>query len=283
MDPVTFPRYLHWPQAGFLVGAYAGLCGLIILAVARASATSGASPVPSEALGPWQAVAFLVAAILVGAIIIRRVKARAAWELILGATLFLGVWFYLWVLFSGEVGLVAAAIVTLLQAWVRKVWIHNAFILLGAAGVALNFAFLLPTRTVAILLVVLAVYDTFAVRGKNPAGSPMVRFASSLVHRGIVPGLVIPGRFRGILASTSDAVVAPDATFLGAGDLILPVTLVVVAAVVGIVPALMVTLGILLAAAWLGSRGPTKPFPALLPLALGAGVPYLALMLFHVV
>ncbi len=255
------------------------LCGLILLAVQRVAMSGSGSPIPGEVLGPWQGVAFLAAAILVGAIIIRKVKARVAWELMLGATLFLGVWFYAWVVFSGEIGLVVAAAVTLLQAWIRKVWVHDAFILLGTAGVALNFAFLLQVKTILVLLVLLTIYDTFLAH----SGGPIVRFAASLVHRGIIPGLVVPGHLRELGAPTLDAIAKPAAVFLGAGDLILPVMLVAVAAASGVVPALVVTCGILVAAAWLGSRGPTKPFPALLPLAIGAGAPFLLLMLFHLV
>ena len=269
---------IHWPQAGFLAGSYLVLCGLLIGAV-KGIPTHTGSPVAVQALGAWQTVAFLAVAVIVGAMIIRKVKARVAWELVLGVTLFLGVWFYAWAVFSGEVGLVIAAIVTLLQAWIRRVWIHDVFILLGAAGVALNFAFLLPVNMILILFFVLAIYDTFLAR----SGSPMVRFAASLVHRGIVPGLIIPGRVREMTRETREVIATSESVFLGAGDLILPSVLVVLAAASGTLPAVVVTLGCVLAAAWLGSRGATAPFPALLPFAVTVGLPFLVMKFFHIV
>jgi presenilin-like A22 family membrane protease len=124
-------------------------------------------------------------------------------------------------------------------------------------------------------LVGLAVYDTFAGR----PGGFAARFAASLVHRGIIPGLIVPGRAKDSGLLMTDAVRKEDAVFLGAGDLILPLLLVARASVNAALPAMIVSVGLVLAAAWLGSRGPTKPFPALVPLVFGAGVPYLILRL----
>ena len=99
---------------------------------------------------PWQMLVFVVGGALVAGLLIRRVNARTAWELILGGTLFLGAWFYLWVACSGEIGLLAASLLVLLQALVRRVWTHDLFILIGVSGVALNFAFLFPAHTILI-------------------------------------------------------------------------------------------------------------------------------------
>jgi hypothetical protein len=263
-----------------LVACELVLSALAIVAVRTMLAYPSAVPMTdSVILAPWQTLTVLTACLLVVALIIRTVQARIAWELLLGITLFLGVWVYLWALLPIEFALVSAAIITLVQAWMRHVWVHNVFILLGAAGVALNFTFLFPPHILAALLVALAVYDTFAGR----PGGVIAQFAASLVHRGIIPGLVIPGSVRGLATLIPEAVRKPDAIFLGAGDLILPLLFVVRAAAVGIMPASIVACGIVCAAAWLGSRGATKPFPALVPLAAGAAVPFFLLMLTNVV
>lgn len=144
---------------------------------------------------------------------------------------------------------------------------------------ALNFAFLFPPHILLALLVGLAVYDTFAGR----AHGMIARFAASLVHRGVIPGLVIPGALSDIRLPLTDVVRRNDAVFLGAGDLILPLLLVVRASVSSGTYGLVVAAGLVTAAGWLGSRGPTKPFPALVPLAVGAGIPYLILLLLRFV
>jgi len=274
----TSPRAVF--PALFLGVCEATVCGLAILAVrSLATHATGIRSVDAAILVPWQALAMLMAAALVVALIVRSVKARTAWELLLGITLFLGVWVYLWHLLPIEFALLAASLVTLVQAWVRRVWVHDAFILLGTAGVALNFALVFPPHILAVLLVGLVVYDTF---GGRPGGV-IARFAASLVHRGVIPGLIVPGSIAGLSDNIPVAIHKPDAIFLGAGDLILPLLFVAQAAIAGLLPAVMVSLGIIAAALWLGSRGPTPAFPALAPLALGAAIPYFVLMFTHVV
>ncbi len=137
----------------------------------------------------------------------------------------------------------------------------------------------IPDRALILILVGLAIYDNFAGR----PGGIIAEVAASLVHRGVIPGLIVPGRARDAWAPIHDAIRRPDASFLGVGDLILPVTLVARAAVYGIDRALVVTVGILIAAGWLGRRGPSKPFPALVPLAAGSAIPYLLLVAFRLV
>jgi presenilin-like A22 family membrane protease len=270
---VVVEKGKKWFPAAFLSGSYAALCALVIYGVIVAgSLRTGGVGLPDD-LAPWEVLAMILAGVLFALLIIRKVKVRMAWELILGMTLFLGAWFYAWLLFPLSLAVLLAALFTLLQGTVRRVWIHNVFMLVGAAGMSLNFAFALSDKTLLILLVCLALYDTFAGR----PGGVMAEFAASLVHRGVIPGLIVPGRIRDIVAPVLEAVKRADASFLGAGDLILPLTLVARASASGMLQGITVAVGIILAACWLGSRGPTKPFPALVPLAICSIVPYLAL------
>lgn len=274
--PIKFrPGHYTFP-ALFLASAFAVVCALLISAVQIAIRFPRAAQPIGAVLAPWQGLVLFAAAVMVSALLVRRVHAKIAWELILGTTLFLGVWAFLWVVFSGEIGLIVASVVTLTQAWIRRVWIHDVFILLGTAGVALNLAFLFPSRILVLLLVGIALYDT-VLAGR--AGSATERIAASLVHRGIVPGLLIPGNAMQVTAPVEQTIRHPDAILLGAGDLVLPPVLVAQAALMGILPAVAVSLGILASALWLGSHGSTKPFPAMLPLGIGSLIPFLLLML----
>ncbi|HWR00161.1 MAG TPA: hypothetical protein VN397_04950 [Candidatus Methylomirabilis sp.] len=265
-------------NAAFLVVAYSILAALVVLAVeiVKKRTSAAAIGLPEE-LMPWQGLALVVAGVLVVTVMMRRLRARVVWELILGVALFLGVWFYAWVLFPGGPAIALAALLTFLQGAVRRAIVHNAFILIGTAGTALNLAFILPDTTLLIILVGLAIYDSFAGR----SGGVVAEFAASLVHRGIIPGLIIPGRWRDAFADIHSAVRRADASLLGAGDLILPITLVARAAAEGIDRAFAVAAGILIAAGWLGNRGPVKPYPALVPLAAGAAIPYMLLIAFR--
>jgi hypothetical protein len=263
----------RWFPAVSLGFSYAALCALVIVGVTAAGGYRVREAGLPEELIPWEALALILAGVLFALLMIRKVKVRMAWELILGMTLFLGAWFYAWLLLPLSLAVLVAALLTFLQGVVRRVWTHNVFMIVGAAGVSLNFAFALPDKTLLILLVGLALYDTFAGR----PGGVAAEFAASLVHRGVIPGLIVPGRARDVVAPILEVVRRADASFLGAGDLILPLTLVGRAAASGLWQGITVAIGIVLASCWLGSRGPTKPFPALVPLAVCSVVPYVAL------
>ncbi|OGL73567.1 hypothetical protein A3E39_00450 [Candidatus Uhrbacteria bacterium RIFCSPHIGHO2_12_FULL_60_25] len=280
MDTKGQNKPITWFPMGFFVASYAILSALVTVAVrtVRDRPTVGSIGLPEE-LVTWQWFSFVIAGALVVTILMRTFRARLAWELLLGVALFLGVWFYAWLLLPTAIAVTVAAALTLLQGTVRRSLIHNVFILAGAAGTALNLAFMLPDRALILILVGLAIYDSFAGR----PGGVIAEVAASLVHRGVIPGLIVPGRARDAWAPIHDAIRRLDASFLGVGDLILPMTLVSRAAVQGIPQALVVTVGVLMAAAWLGRRGPSKPFPALVPLAAGSAIPYLLLVAFRLV
>ncbi len=267
----------HWVPAIYLIAAYSVMTGLVMLAVETVKRQTSAvmTGLPEELL-PWQGLALVVTGVLVIALLMRKLKARAAWELILGIALFLGVWFYAMLILPMAWALAAASALTILQATVRRALIHNVFILAGAVGVALNLAFALSDKTIIVILVGLAIYDIFAGR----PGGVAAEFAASLVHRGIIPGLIVPDRWRDVVADIHAAIRRADASLLGVGDLILPLAVVARAAAYGSGRALIVAAGILAAAGWLGSRGAGRPFPALIPLAAGSVIPYLFFVIF---
>ena len=148
--------------------------------------------------------------------------------------------------------------------------VHDAFLLIGAAGIALNFAFLFSLRAIALILVAFVIYDMFAGR----PGGLVVRLAGAFIHRGVIPGFIVPASWDGLTADVKKAIQHPDSVFLGAGDLVLPLTLVARAALFGMWQAVAVALGVVLGAAWLGRRTSLKPFPALIPLTIGGAVPF---------
>lgn len=262
------------------------LCSYAILSILASFAVRRLISVPSytpstipAGIITWQFFVLVAAFLLLIGFIIRKLNVRLFYELLLGVTLFLGVWVFMWFVLPWEIGLLIAAALTILQARVRNVIVHDAFILIGAAGIALHFAFMFPLTRLAIILVAFLVYDMFAGR----PGGIAVKLAQTSIHRGVVPGLIVPASPAQAIGDIKNAIKSPDAVFLGAGDLILPLILVTRASVQGILPASAVGAGLLAGAYWLSRRGPSKPFPGLVPLLIGAGIPFIILHFFHYV
>lgn len=245
----------------------AGLLTIGIVTAAKAFPTAARI----QMVLSWQyaLLAVIGATIVLG--FFRRFRSRVLWEVLFTVTLFLGVWFAALLVLPIEWALGAAAALTLGSIFFRRVWIHDLFYLVGAAGVAINFAGWLSPEFLLAGLVAFTVYDMVA----GPPGGPIESLAAALVRNGIVPGAVVPARARDV-ALTVDAAVKSRAALLGAGDLILPLALVAKAAFRGPEPAAIVLAGLLVGALLL-ARKSDHPRAALPALAAGTVVPFLVL------
>jgi hypothetical protein len=270
--PVAQPSTLTGKKSvriATFLSSYLILGILVIIAIHKAlsSPVSYTRTVP-QGIASWGAVAVILCALVFVAFIIRRVNGRILYELLFGIALFLGVWVYCWDVIPWDIGLLVASLATILYASVRRVAIHDLYVLVGAAGIAIHFAFLFSDRIYAIVLVTFVFYDMVVGRAKGLAE----RMASSVIRRGAIPGLIIPAQFKGFWSLASAEIKDSGSVFLGAGDLILPLTLVARASLYGWKPAIAVIVGVLAGAWWLGSRRSAVSFPALVPLVTGGAI-----------
>jgi presenilin-like A22 family membrane protease len=262
MTPTFFQR-MFLPVI-FLLG------GILTITAVRGASGS----LSSQTLGwahAWQVAIIAVVAVGILAAIISRVSSRVRWEAILNITVFLGVWFVL-ILFirNLELTIVLAAVFTLVHLFFRRTFVHDLFYLIGSVGVAVNFAAWLPSEVLVVGVVVFTVYDMTA----GVPGGPIAALASSVVRYGVVPGFVIPAHWRD-LGNRVERAIHSDAALLGAGDVILPLALVARAGFSGIWPAVAVLVVAILGACVLANRKDLHPRAALLPLAVGAVLPFL--------
>jgi hypothetical protein len=232
-----------------------------------------ASVIPWVLTWQYLIIGFLACGLAVATALKR--SSRVTWEALLTIAAFLGVW-YVILLLGVPVGwsIGIASLLTLAHLFLRVVALHNLFFLLGCVGVALNFALWLPSEVLLVALAVFTVYDMVA----GPPGGPIVALTETLVRHGFVPGFILPARPKD-LGSDVDAAVHSRAAMLGTGDLIIPLMLVARAAVWGLPEAGFVLAGLLLGAAVLSHRKDLHPRAALVPLAVGAAVPFLAVYL----
>lgn len=254
------------------------LISVITIISVRHAALSG-QQMPSEvplSLTAWQNFLMFMIGVLIVFLIIRLIHFSGFIAAVFSAALFLGAWVYCWSLFPWDIALLIASGLTIVQARVRRVFVHDVFVLIGAAGIAINFAFMFTDKSIAMIFACFIIYDMVAGR---PNG-PVAQMASALVHRGIVPGLIVPASVKTLFAPISSTIHQADSVFLGAGDLILPITLVARASAFGWWQPFVVMLGALIGFAVLGWRKSLKPFPALIPLGFGVCIPYFIIVLF---
>jgi len=260
----------------FLVSlfVFAGIAVIVVVATAQFFPTARRVQIAIS----WQYV-FLAVVVVMGALsFLRKFRHRMLWEILFTLTLFLGVWYAFLLVLPVGWALAIASACTLAEIFFRNVFVHNLFYAIGAAGVAINFAGWLPSDVLLVGLVAFTVYDMVA----GPPGGPIQSFAADLIQKGIIPGAVIPLHARDLTANVDD-VVRRDATFLGAGDLILPLCLVARASFRGVGPAVLVLSGLVIGAFLLGRSNDLHPRAALPALAVGAAIPFLVLRIFSLV
>lgn len=228
-----------------------------------------------HALASWQYAFIGVIVVVALYAFVSKMKHRLFWEVIFTATLFLGVWYALLLILPFWLALTIASVLTLAELLVRNVMVHNIFYVLGAAGVAIDFAGWLPSDVLLAGLVALTLYDMVA----GPPGGPVEKLASELLRVGIVPGVILPTR-AAQLRMDVDRVLRTNAALLGAGDLILPLCLVAKAGFSGVGSASAVIGGLVVGAIVLGRTTDLHPRAALPALAAGAAVPFILLRLF---
>ncbi len=262
--------------------SYAVLSALVMLAVRRVLSAPTLPLTPSTmpaGIVTWQLFLGIVGALALAGFIIRVVNARAFIAVLFGAALFLGVWAFAWFILPWDIALLVASALTILQARVRRVIVHDAFVLIGTVGIAIHLAFIFSMTALAALLAAFFLYDL----AQGRMGGVIVDLARSTIRRGVIPGLVVPSTWMETVAGLKAVISSPTAAFLGAGDLILPLTLVVRAAFAGILQPVVVAIGILIASLMMGSRESLKPAPALAWLLPGAVLPYGVMMLLKLV
>jgi len=254
------------------------VAGYLVLAIAARGAPTFVTGFSDGNI--WRGFIIAVAVVSAAILLIAKVRSRVIWESVFTATLFLGVWYAFLLLLPVGWALVFAAALTLMQAFVDRVWTHCLFYIFGPVGLALSLGGWLPAEAVLAGLVGLVAYAIVA----GPPRRPILDLAQSLVRQGIVPGLIVPGSARGLLAAIPAVIQRPDAALLGAGDLALPLIVVAQAAFHGALHGLSVLSGLALGA-WLLGRGDPglAPRPALPFLALGAGLPFCILYIFGLI
>lgn len=262
MRPSAFQRIL--PPLFYILGGI-----LIIYALRIAAPTAGGQRLVWAQV--WHLAIIILVAGGLAVVFLRHSASRLVWEVILNAAIFLGVW-YVFLLFGLTLGIaiVLSSGLTLAYLNFKTVWLHDIFYLLGATGVSINFAVWLPAEVLLLGLVAFTIYDMVA----GVAGGPIHKLVAKLARHSLVPGLLIPKNIKSFKEKLPQSVQG-EAIFLGAGDLILPLSLAAGAAFRGWLPALLVTLGASLGALSLGFRASLRPQPALLPLAIGVGIPFL--------
>ena len=217
---------------------------------------------------PWFLICFAIAVIII-LTLIKFVKLKLPFQIILSLTFFIGTTVVLDVFMAPLYSLIIAAALVGLYWVVRNILIHDLVIIVAISGVAVYLGLILPVTAILVLLGILAVYDVIAVFRTGH----MVDMFHSMVERGMVMALIIPKKISSMGAKVSNLKTRKgkhEAVFLGTGDAAFPAMLAVAALQRGLNPAIGVVIGALLGVIIVHFLliKLKRPLPALPPIAL---------------
>lgn len=245
-------------------------------------------PIPKIETGPsilWFLLAFIVATALI-IILLRFFKGPVAFGALFSFLIFIGSD----IVFSTFLPRLIALALAIAVVGVRILWpnvlSHNFAIILAVAGVSAQLGIMLTVPAVIILLIVLSVYDVWAVfKTKH-----MVKMAKGLIQRGMPPTIIIPENIGALGAPIAHVRAeklrrkADKGKFLllGSGDLAFPLIFAVAALEYGLQTSFAIIVGALagiLIVHYLLAKGKIRALPALPPIAAGSIIAFLISLL----
>lgn len=177
--------------------------------------------------------------------------------------------------------LIFAGLVLILFLSVRNVFMHNAGVVLGIAGIGALTGLSVSPNTAVIFLVILSFYDILAVYKTKH----MVQMAKSMLESGAVFGFLVPLTFQGFFSGKKEAYARAGEQFmiLGSGDTAVPLILASSLAKTSLTQAVIVGLfscmGLFLTHLIFINQAKRTPMAALPPIATMAIIGYLIAML----
>ena len=225
-------------------------------------------------------VSFVIAILLIILLMKLRAEVFLRYWFLLVITLALGVTinslFKFYLPYSSIVAIIIAAPLSIAKVFKRNIFVHNFTELLIYPGIAAIFVPLLSIWTVVILLILISIYDIYAV-WHSGIMQKMAQYQIQTVK--VFSGFFIPylsKKEAGLVAKAKaspkssklkEKKVKVNVAILGGGDVVFPIILAgVVLWTMGIIPALIISLGatvalaLLFAASKKGKFYPAMPF-----------------------
>jgi len=238
-------------------------------------------PIPKMETGPsifWFLIAFVIATGLI-LLALKFLKFRAPFGAVFAFLIFIGSH----IVFSTFLPNIIAIVLAIGLVGLRFLWpnilTQNISMIIAVAGVSAQLGVLLTVPAVIILLIILSVYDVWAVfKTKH-----MIHLAKGLIQRGMPPMIVMPTSWKDFTRSMQEVQMEKlkpskgrtmKYMMLGTGDLAFPLVFAVAALQYSLFSAYAVVAGalagIVIIHVILTTQKQIRALPALPPIAIGS-------------
>lgn len=259
-----------------------GLIGIIsIFSISRIYRLNLISGTQIPAISWWQ---FLIAfgigtAIVLG--LIRIMHGGRFLRLFFVLALFAGMMTTLNFFLSDIWATILATAIIAIYLLVQQVWLHDLVLILTLPGIVALLGASLSPYTVAVLLVVMSIYDYIAVYKTKH----MVRMAKAMIAGRAIFAMIFPEHFEGFFEHIGKAHPEEGFMMLGTGDFVFPLIMAASAFSISAATAWTIfgfsLIGLLITHILFVSQKTRRPMPALPPLAAAAILGFIVVILFN--
>lgn len=242
----------------------------------RISQTADLAPVPQAQFGRQDFIALVIFVVILVLFFKLVPKRRGAmYRILFLIALIAGIQAVLSLWLEVILSTVFAVLLTYLVFKAKRVYLHNAALVLALAGIGGTFGSSLTPFSAVIILVLFSFYDIIAVYKTRH----MVKMAQQMIGAGAIFGIVLPQDLGGWNASMKKVVPGKGFMILGSGDLALPLVLSAAVAKTYLPAAFIVAgfslLGLFITHLLFTTQKERQPMAALPPIATAAIVGYL--------
>jgi len=216
-------------------------------------------------------------------LLVKFVKRDRVFQIALQASIFLGALLFFDVWLPALATVLFALAVALLRQYLPLVITHNLALVIALAGIGAYIGVGFSAWHILIIIAILAVYDVIAVfKTKH-----MVAMFTKLTSKGAAFSIIVPMKIKGMMSRLIKVRLDGPFSFLGTGDIALPLMFAVSAWKMGWQYSVAIVIGALVGMIGMNifqiKAEYNKPLPALPPIGGGAAIGFLLVYLVELV
>ncbi len=260
-------------------GVFAGEAGAVPIIASEPIPITDISQFPVKTSSGLEALQFLISfftATIIMLLFLKIFKGKFFFEFFFAVAIFFGAQIIFGTLIKGAAVYLLALGLVAARYFIPRVFVQNAALIIGIAGVSASMGLTFSWENVAVILSLLSVYDIIAVYKTKH----MQKMFRGLAEKGAILAMVAPPNISGFAAKLKD--IDPlngKFLYLGTGDVALPIFFSVSVLPFGLMNSVYVIIGALtglLATHLIFVRQKERrPMPALPPIAAGAIIGFL--------
>lgn len=217
----------------------------------------------------WQFIITFIVATIAILLILKYFKRPWVLQILFYLAIIEGLFIFSQAYFSWPYDLIIMAVILAYWLIFRNILMHDIMLVLVISGLSVILGFDLDIKSAIIILILIAVYDFWAVYKTKH----MVKMFKGMAEKKVHFALIIPSEYKGLFNKVKDVIPQTQFMFVGTGDIAIPAIFIVTCLKINLLTSLITALGAIMGFIFLYILFVTQkeraPMPGLPPIVLG--------------